>query len=291
MAMDRQEFLDLCPAYALGLLDGDDLARFRKALAAADTELLAAYRAAAHTAANLSLAAPEAELSPQVLARLMARIEAPASGSVGPQGARAATRPGPASGAPGPASSGPATRIAWLIPFRFAVGTAVALVLACLGLIAYVAALHQGLDRAQIAASAGRARIQALEDSLARSEAMLAVIKSAQMQMVALKGQDVDPVGYGKIIWDPVARKAILHVSNLPPEPADKDYQLWVIRDSKPVDAGVFQVKGSRPDGELYKIDNLVEADRSRISAFAVTLEPKGGLTQPSGKMYLLGSI
>ncbi len=267
MAMERQEFLDLCPAYALGLLDGEDLIRFRAALAAADTELLAAYRSAANAAANLSLAAPEAELSPRVLDRLMARIE------------------------PASAPSTPKPRIAWLLPFSFAAGVAATLALVAVGLLGYVSHLREGLTHASVAVAEGRARIEALEDSLAQKEALLAVIKSAQMQMVVLKGQEVDSQGYGKIIWDPVGKRAILHVSNLPPQAADKDYQLWVIRDSKPVDAGVFQVKGTRGDGELYKIDRLVEADRSRISAFAITLEPKGGLPQPSGKMYLLGSI
>lgn len=277
MAMDRQEFLDLCPAYALGLLDGDDLARFRAALDSADAPMLAAYREAAHAAADLSLAAPAADLSPKVLDRLMAGIEA------GPRPPRAAAAPT----VPSPRKP----RIAWVIPFGIASGISVALAILVVGLIGTVSSLREGLGKAGAAVAQGRARIEALEDSLARSEAMLAVIRSSQMQMVVMKGLEADTAGYGKIIWDPVAKRAILHVSNLPPQAADKDYQLWVIRDQKPVDAGVFQVKGSRKDGELYKIDKLVEADRSRINAFAITLEPKGGLPQPSGKMYLLGSI
>ena len=267
MAMDRQEFLDLCPAYALGMLDGEDLIRFQAALASANGELLAVYQASASAAANLSLAAPAAELSPKVLDRLMARIE----------GAQAAT--------------GPKPRIAWLMPFSLATGVAVALAVVCVGLVGYLSSLRENISRATVAVAQSRVRIEALEDSLAQKEAMLAVIRSSQMQMVVMKGQAVDTQGYGKIIWDPIAKRAILHVSNLPPQAADKDYQLWVIRDKKPVDAGVFQVKGTRRDGELYKIDQLVEADRSRISAFAITLEPKGGLAQPSGQMYLLGSI
>ena len=107
--------------------------------------------------------------------------------------------------------------------------------------------------------------------------------------LVSMSGLDVNPSGYGKILWDPVRKIAVLHVS-LPPEAADKDYQLWVIRDKKPVDAGVFQVRYSGQDGALYKIDHLVETDKNHINAFAVTLEPKGGVPQPTGKMYLLGS-
>ena len=122
-------------------------------------------------------------------------------------------------------------------------------------------------------------------------EGLLDVIRSNKMEVVVMNGLEADPSGYGKIIWDPVNKKAILHISNLPKQPSNKDYQLWVIRDKKPVDAGLFQVSDNRSGGQLYKIDNLVESNRSRINAFAVTLEPKGGVPQPTGKMYLLGSI
>ena len=284
MAMDRQEFLDLGPAHALGLLDGEDLLRFEKALAKANPETLAAYREAVNIAANLSLAAPEESLSPSVLDTLMARI---------------ASTPGVAASAPAasaPAASAPGSakhRIAWIIPFRFAPTVAVGLAIVTLGLLAYVASLQENMGRIKTVVAESSVRIQVLEDSLAQREAMLEVIKSNQMQMVVMNGLEADPGGYGKIIWDPVRKQAILHVSNLPAQPADKDYQLWVIRDKVPVDAGVFQVRGNRQGqgGELYKIDDLVESDKSRISAFAITLEPKGGLKQPSGKMYLLGSI
>ncbi|HKP95244.1 MAG TPA: anti-sigma factor [Fibrobacteria bacterium] len=280
MAMDRQEFLDLCPVHALGLLDGEDLARFREALgkaqASADRELLAAHRDAVNAAANLSLAAPEAPLSPRVLGRLMARVEGPAA---------------PAPSAPGTGSFPARPRIAWILPFRIAAAVAAGLTLVAAGLFSYAASLRENLGRAAAVVAESRGRIQALEDSLAQKNAMLDVLKSADMQMVVLAGQEADPAGYGKIIWDPARKKAILHISNLPVLPADKDYQLWVIRDKQPVDAGVFQVKGNREGGELYKIDRLVESDKSRINAFAITLEPKGGLPQPSGKMYLLGSI
>lgn len=277
--MDRSEFLELCEARALGMLDGEDFSRFRAALLSADAGMKAAYAEAVRAAAQLSLAAPEAPLSPAVLDKLMQRVAASNTAAAAPATPSAASAPGVK------------TRIAWVLPFRIAAGVAVGLALVSLGLLAYSNSLRDGMNRAAIVAADSRRRIEALEDTLAQREAMLEVLKSSQMQMVVMKGQEADPAGYGKIIWDPIRKRAILHVSNLPAQAADKDYQLWVIRDSKPVDAGVFQVKGSREGGELYKIDSLVEADKNRINAFAITLEPKGGLPQPSGKMYLLGSI
>ncbi len=280
--MDIREFLDLCPAHALGLLDGEDLARFQSAFVSATPEMLAAYSQAALMAANLSLAAQEAPLSPDVLDKLMARVQGDAEPRSTAAPAAKRTVAGTAAGK---------TRIAWIMPFRIAATAAAGFAIVTLVLLAYSASLRSGMGRIQAAYSESRVRIRALEDSLSQQTAMLEVLKSSNMQMVVMNGQAADPAGYGKIIWDPIHKKAILHISNLPAQPSDKDYQLWVIRDKKPMDAGVFQVKGNREGGELYKIDQLVESDRSRINAFAITLEPKGGLPQPSGKMYLLGSI
>jgi anti-sigma-K factor RskA len=71
--------------------------------------------------------------------------------------------------------------------------------------------------------------------------------------------------------------------------PADRDYQLWVIRNQTPVSAGVFSIRND--EGELFfRIDNLAETDKTIINAFAITLEPAGGVPQPTGPMYLIGN-
>ncbi len=103
-----------------------------------------------------------------------------------------------------------------------------------------------------------------------------------------MDGLKVNPVGYGKIIWDPEKRSAILQVSNLPAVPSDKDYQLWVIKDKKPISVGVFAVNDTMSN--FFKIENLAVTNPKEIAAFAVTLEPKGGMPQPTGDMYMMGA-
>lgn len=275
--LNKQEFLDLCPVYALGALEGEDLDLFRRALARADAEMKAALREALLTSEDLSLAAPEALPSPALKKRLMAQIR---------------FESGPRTAAPVFAHG--KTEPSWLKKLfpaapRFGFAAACALLFLSIGLLGYVFSLHTHLSRTQIALGNSQAHIVALENSLSQKDAMLEVLRSKQMQVVILSGLDVNPSGYGKVLWDPEKKVAVLHVS-LPPEPADKDYELWVIRDKKPVDAGLFQVHAGLQDGELYRIDHLVETDRAHINAFAVTLEPKGGMPQPTGKMYLLGN-
>jgi hypothetical protein len=132
------------------------------------------------------------------------------------------------------------------------------------------------------------AQITALKDELARKEELLKVLASQKIQIVVMNGLKVNPVGFGKIIWDPEKRSAILQVSRLPAVPGNKDYQLWVIKGKTPISAGVFSV--SDTTANFFRIDGLAVTDPREISAFAVTLEPKGGLPAPTGDMYLAGS-
>jgi hypothetical protein len=130
-------------------------------------------------------------------------------------------------------------------------------------------------------------RISELESEAEKNRELLNILTSREIEVVIMNGLEINPSGFGKIIWDPERKTAILQISNLPPVEPDKDYQLWVIKDNKPVSAGVFDVEDKTDN--FYKIENLAEVDKKLINAFAVTLEPKGGVSQPTGKMYLMG--
>jgi anti-sigma-K factor RskA len=127
-----------------------------------------------------------------------------------------------------------------------------------------------------------------LRDELTRKEELLKVLASRQIEVTAMNGLQVNPVGYGKIIWDPEKGTAILQVSNLPAVPSNKDYQLWVIKGKQPISAGVFAVHNK--DLNFFKIENLAVTNPKEIAAFAITLEPKGGVPSPTGQMFMAGS-
>jgi anti-sigma-K factor RskA len=87
-------------------------------------------------------------------------------------------------------------------------------------------------------------------------------------------------------LWDNQQQRGVFVVQNLKPLPVDKDYQLWVI-DPKypaPVSAGVFQVDAQGNVRLQFKAGKLIET----ASKFAVTQEPKGGLSTPTLKNLVL---
>ena len=84
-----------------------------------------------------------------------------------------------------------------------------------------------------------------------------------------------------RLVYVPSERVAVLTVHGLDPAPAGRVYQAWIIRGGTPHGAGVFE---SRPDGEAQVVlpGQLAEGD-----AIAVTLEPAGGSTAPTGQPLL----
>jgi len=101
---------------------------------------------------------------------------------------------------------------------------------------------------------------------------------------IELTGKEIAPKASARVYLEASHRRAIVFFQNLPANGKEKSYQLWIIRGDAPVSAGVFDVK---EDGSAQlSIENLpVETE---IKGLAVTLEPKGGVTQPTNTDFIV---
>src|SRR5699024_1450893 len=131
--------------------------------------------------------------------------------------------------------------------------------------------------------------IAKIKDKLHQKNVMLEILSSPNMEVVQLKGLEVDTSGYGKVFWAPQKQQALLQVTNLPPVPSNKVYQVWLIRDNEPISIDLFSVQDT--SDVFIRMEEMISADKESASAFAITLEPKGGKKQPTGDMYLIGDI
>ena len=78
----------------------------------------------------------------------------------------------------------------------------------------------------------------------------------------------------------------MINATNLPPLPAGRTYQLWVLTaQPSPISAGLL-----RPDanGRASAMFNT-PPDIPQPTAMAVTIEPEGGVPSPTGDKYLVG--
>jgi len=116
--------------------------------------------------------------------------------------------------------------------------------------------------------------------------AEMASLVSRDTRTIALTGQQVSPSASAKVFLEPQQRRAVVFFYNLPPNATDKSYQLWILRadQPKPQSAGVFD---ATPSGVAsISIENLPLA--TEIKGLAVTLEPKGGVVQPTNTNFFV---
>jgi len=116
--------------------------------------------------------------------------------------------------------------------------------------------------------------------------AEMASLASRDTRTIALTGQQISPSASAKVFLEPQQRRAVVFFYNLPPNATDKSYQLWILRadQPKPQSAGVFD---ATPSGiASISIENLPLA--TEIKGLAVTLEPKGGVAQPTNTNFFV---
>jgi len=79
----------------------------------------------------------------------------------------------------------------------------------------------------------------------------------------------------------------VVYSAQLPAAPAGKSYQMWLVPVSgTPINAGVME-KGAHALGSVWIAEVPVNTE---ARAFAVTLEPAGGMPQPTGPKVLVGA-
>lgn len=138
--------------------------------------------------------------------------------------------------------------------------------------------------RAQNSELAGQ--VESSRTKLSRRDLRARVMESDDVKMLFLGGQGPQPKAHAKVFWSEGAKRGVLVAGNLEPLPPNRQYQLWVFVDGKPVDAGVFDADAA---GRALFESRDLPAVRAAEN-FAVTVEPRGGLPQPTGPIVLIGS-
>jgi anti-sigma-K factor RskA len=130
-------------------------------------------------------------------------------------------------------------------------------------------------------------RNRAAQVELARSKEFLQLVTTPGAKVAELKSTDAGAGATAKLVYDPSGR-AMLLADKLPSVPQGKAYQLWFIVGSKPPLPG----KTFLPDkaGRGVMKDQVPQAALNS-AVFAVTLEPAGGASAPTGAIYLRSGL
>ena len=112
-----------------------------------------------------------------------------------------------------------------------------------------------------------------VNQKLEKIQGDFSIIGSSAFRKVVMKGTPGEPNALASVYWNVSTEEVFLSIQNLKDISKDNQFQLWAIVDGKPVDAGVFD---SGYAG-LLKMKNIKGA-----TAFAVTIEPRGGKQSPT---------
>ncbi len=223
---------------------------------------------------GLAAATPQVSPSPA----LRERILAIARGTIEPSGAR----PLPAAAR---RTSSNTAMWGWL--------AAAASFVACIALGAYamqlqarVDSLNARLATAEQTLSAMRSEVVEARRTLGAAESNIQILLAPDLRRVPLQGQPPSQAAEGHAFYSP-STGLLFTASNLPPLPAGRSFQLWVVTARAPVSAGLLV-----PDPRGAVTTTLPPPPTSDAPvAFAVTIEPAGGVPAPTGEKVLVGLV
>ena len=267
--MTCAEFKEQVAAFALGILDADERAACERHLAEREHQgCLTALAEANDAVAVLGLALPAIAPSAATWSAIEAR-----------------TRTVAASVTPLPRRSRWAVAAPWLL--------AAALLLALLASVRQKqlvgrevqAALDRSNDaltqRNQCAAELAGLR----HDAEQRRDAM-ALLQLSGTKLVTLAQQGNEQAALN-VIWHAGVKRGFVLGRNMT-APSGKDYELWVIRGTRKIPAGILR---GDPTGALVSAIDPTLLQEGAPDAIAVTLEATGGRPQPEGPIVLVGKI
>jgi anti-sigma-K factor RskA len=122
--------------------------------------------------------------------------------------------------------------------------------------------------------------------AVSRANAILDLLNAKNTLGVTLTALPEKPQPTGRVLYHP-KYGLLFYAQNLPSAPAHRVYQLWLVPvKGNPISAGVFE-----PDAKGVASIVLPPLPKGvAAKAFAVTIEPQGGVPQPTGPKVLVGA-
>lgn len=112
------------------------------------------------------------------------------------------------------------------------------------------------------------------------------VLAQLDTKNIAMSGTPMEPEAKVHIMWNENNKMAVLKSVAIQDIPTEMQLQLWAIADGKPVSLGVFDV------ADLKEMSDPFMVEATNISAFAITIEKRGGSESPTmEKMVVMGAV
>src|SRR5262249_38429301 len=132
-----------------------------------------------------------------------------------------------------------------------------------------------------------KTEVQQLRGVAGEHARLLALLSLSDVQIVTLAGTEHAPKAGARLLWDTKHEEGTVISHDLPLLPPGKVYQLWFLTSGAPIPSGTFQ-----PDSHRWGIIQAnLPPGRADIAGAPVSLEPVGGVLQPTGNIVLAGKF
>ncbi|WP_171056142.1 anti-sigma factor domain-containing protein [Paenibacillus sinopodophylli] len=144
--------------------------------------------------------------------------------------------------------------------------------------------LYQRVDRLNGDSEQLAAQVQELQQQLAAAEQPPTGIQVNNVVALTPTVPDIVAQGLATIVIDANGMHLIVQAENLPKLTNDEAFQVWLLKEGKPVNAGTFLTNDGT--GALYYTFKPDEYDQ-----IAITHEPDARGSQPRGEIVLAGKL
>lgn len=246
--MQDPHVTDLIPAYALGALEPEEVDIVERHLEHCDA-CRAEARLAARVGDALLVAAPQRSAPPQVRERLLARVREMRSATL--EGAEATT----------PAAE----------PAAEATSATV-----------YVAPRSTNPLARALRAAFGERPDESETDRILRD-----LLLDPESEVYPVGGTAEAPSASARLIANPQRNAAVLLANGLRAPGAGRAYQIWLLRDGKPIPNALFEIDRHGRGVSLVHMSGRLRS----FDTVAVTPEPTSGSPSPTGPIMLAGAL
>jgi anti-sigma-K factor RskA len=262
----HDELIALAPAYALGALDPDERRTFESHLATCDA-CAADVRSLGRVTSGLAQSVPLVTPRPELRARVLAAVGATDAPVVTH---RARSHWSAAN---------------WLA-YAASVALATAMGLYAMNLRARVASLEARLEQTSSRLLAADRAMADAQRTAFQAQSATAVLAAPDVVRVDLQGAPAAPQAAGRALWSRQTGM-VFAATNLPALPAGRIYQVWLVAGKTPVSAGLIAPDETGRGMGIFQTPVDIETPVT----VAVTIEPQGGVSAPTGAFYLIGKV
>jgi anti-sigma-K factor RskA len=142
------------------------------------------------------------------------------------------------------------------------------------------------VEDARAAYASSHAALDSATTALTATERQLDLVTGPNVDVVSLTAGGARSAS-ALMFWDRGTNTWSMYARDLPPAPAGRTYELWLITsDGKKVPAGTFAPSSH---GTAH-VEATYALDRAALATVAVTEEPAGGVEAPTGPIVIAGS-